>query len=110
MSDAWQADAHELRRCIYSHLGSLEAICDTMPVCPEGLALRACIEGGAPEMLAILDRVTGDVAEPPKSWNRGYQVVILMAREEATGQRDPAAWKQDPDEFMAALYLTRGIA
>ena len=38
-----------------------------------------------------------------KAYARGYQTVVLLRREEETGERDPAAWKQDPVEFMTEI-------
>lgn len=95
--------AIELRRCIYSLTGQLEAICDSLPQCSEGMVLRAIIEGGMPEMTNLADKVVGDNHAPEKSCARGYQVSVLSIREERSGERDPEAWQQDPDEFMAEL-------
>lgn len=103
-------DLRELRRCLLSTQGMLEAICDHMPAGTNVSALRAHIEGGAPEMFTLIDRAIAGLGGPSrdddqscaKSMTRGYQVAVLMRREEATGERDPEAWRQDPDEFVDA--------
>ena len=96
-------DKRELRRCAYSLLGALTAIMERVADGEAAVALGGIVEGGYPGFLEVLDRVTGETERPPKSFNRGYQGIVLLAREEETGERNPEAWKQDPDEFMACL-------
>jgi hypothetical protein len=106
----------EIRRCLLSHLGTLEAICEEMPPGPNGFILRATIEGGMPEILDLADDAVHALSGPSrdcdltldKSFARGFQVAVLMRREEETGQRDAAAWKQDPDEFMESYVAAMG--
>jgi hypothetical protein len=91
--------ARELRRCLDSTLGLLEAICERMEPGPLAATLRAHIEGGAPEMLGLADDVVFGLNGPARdcdhelvnSFERGYQVGVLSIREEETGKRDPEA-------------------
>lgn len=90
----------EIRSNLLSHLGMLEAICEAMPVCVQGRELRGVIEGGFPEVMDLVERVAGRTPEGDQSFHRGYQVMVLMRREEETGVRDPGAWAQHPADFM----------
>lgn len=90
----------ELDRCIWSAVGSLNAVLDAMPEGEQGTELGGLLDGGFPEVIALADFLVGKHANNAKSFNRGYQVVVLMRREQAIGGRDREAWKQDPDEFM----------
>lgn len=104
MTTGTRTPAEELRHCCYSLVGQLDAICSNMPECPEGIVLRAIIEGGMPETIRLADEVVGDTVPPPKAWSRGYQVSMLMIREERTGERLPReVWHQDPEEFVTGL-------
>jgi hypothetical protein len=99
--------ARELRRCMDSTLGLLERICEGMGHGSDAITLRAHIEGGAPESHHLIDQVIAALGGPArdddetlaKSFRRGYQIAALMAREDATGSRLPASWKEDPDVF-----------
>jgi hypothetical protein len=99
--------ARELRRCMDSTLGLLERVCEGMPNGSDATTLRAHIEGGAPESRHLIDQVIAALGGPArdedealtKSFRRGYQIAALLAREDKTGRRDLAAWKEDPDVF-----------
>lgn len=104
MTPPKRTDAEELRHCVYSLIGSLDAICTNMPECPEGIVLRAVIEGGMPAVTRLADAIVGDTEPPAKAWERGYQVAMLGIREERDGERLPReAWHEDPAEFIAGL-------
>lgn len=103
----------ELWRGVYSELGALEAICDELPEGPTGGRLRGYIEHGIPEAIPIAERALRDAGLEPdeavanKTYARGYQTMVLLRREEEAGERDPEAWKQDPEEFMAEERAAR---
>lgn len=72
--------------------GMLEAICDALPDGhPQGVELRGVIEGGMPEGDAELEAVIRQLGGEPnadlrrKRWDRGYEVVEQLRREEAAG-------------------------
>lgn len=110
------AKVREIRRCLLSELGMLEAICEDMPQGANAHVLRAHIEGGLPETLALADDAVHALCGPSrdadldtaKSFARGFQVAVLMRREEETGERDADAWQQDPDDFMEAYVAASG--
>lgn len=110
------ATAREIRRCLLSELGMLEAICEAMPQGANAHILRAHIEGGLPEILSLADDAVHALSGPSrdadldtaKSFARGFQVAVLMRREEETGEHDADAWQQDPDDFMDAYVAASG--
>lgn len=98
----------EVWRSLWSIMGALDAICDELPEGPTGGRLRAELEHGIPEILPFAERALRDAGVEPdqavsdKSFARGFQVMVLLRREEESGERDSEAWKQPPDEFLAA--------
>jgi hypothetical protein len=109
------AKVREIRRCLLSELGTLEAICEAMPQGANAHVLRAHIEGGLPEVIDLADDAVHALHGPArdmdsgtdKSFARGFQVAVLMRREEETGERDREAWQEDPDVFMQR-YVEQG--
>lgn len=94
----------EVYRCLHSTMGQLAAIVEAMPECEQGFELNAVLEGGMPEFDHEVKRALADAGLEVEdgtgslSYDRGYQVMVLMRRDEPTGS---PAWAQHPHEFMA---------